>query len=215
MKYVLTIFLLGSLFCFPNTAFSRLGVGVGIGKIQVDEKLKPGMIYELPVLSVINTGDEASKYSVGVGYHQDQTELKPPKEWFDFSPREFYLEPGQTQVVETRLNLPLKMEPGDYFVYLEGSPMKVTERGSASVGVAAATKLYFTVEPANFFQGVYYKLISWWTVYSPWPQRIIAVIALVLVYMVVKRYFNIDIKVKNQKGNKQQRAKVKEEKMDE
>ncbi len=58
------IFLLCLLiFLFPTgVVFARIGVGVGTGKITIDENLKPGIIYKLPPLTVVNTGDEASDY---------------------------------------------------------------------------------------------------------------------------------------------------------
>lgn len=213
MKYVWVIFFLGNLLLFPSVVNSKLGVGVGTGKIQIDEKLKPGMIYELPSLSVINTGDVASDYAVGVGYHQNQEDLKPPKDWFEFFPLNFYLEPGEVQVVTINLNLPLKVEPGNYFVYLEGSPTKISDQGSASVGVAAAAKLYFSVEPANFLQGIYYKLASWWKVYSPWPQRMVALVVLASVFVISKRFFNINVGLKKPKKGTVE-IKSKEEKKD-
>ncbi len=79
-RYLVYLFLFFAFFLIVPQAFANLGVGVGTGKIVVDEQLKPGMIYQLPSFSVINTGDIASDYSVGVAYHEGQEELQPAKE---------------------------------------------------------------------------------------------------------------------------------------
>src|SRR3989344_5552357 len=123
---------------YASNVYARIGVGVTTGKIQVDEILRPGTIYELP-------------------------------------PR---------------------VEPGDYFAFLEGSPTKRVNKGGAVVGVAAAAKLYFTVEPANILSAVYYKTLSFWKVYDPWPKVLLTVgIVLYVIYLFRKR-FNIQISSK-------------------
>lgn len=181
---------------------AKIGVGVGLGKIEVDEQLKPGIIYELPSLPVLNTGDQPSNYVVSVAYHMDQEQIKPDAEWFIFTPKEFRLEPGEVKMVGVKLNLPLKVEPGDYFNYLEAAPKETQENGTTSIGVAAGTRLYFTVVPASFFHGIYYKLVSFWRVYSPWPQRVVIFLGVAFALVLFKRFFNIEINVK--KGAKKE-----------
>lgn len=66
----------------PSLAFARLGVGVGTGKITVDEDLKAGSIYAVPPVTILNTGDEPSDYELLITYHSDQQEIWPDKEWF-------------------------------------------------------------------------------------------------------------------------------------
>lgn len=193
-KFLLIVIFLFSL--FPNTVFARIGVGVGTGKIQVEDKLKPGIIYELPSLTVLNTGDEESDYEVNVSYHEKQPQLRPPQSWFIFSPSKFHLEPGKAQTVTIKLNLPVRTEPGDYFAYLEGHPFKKSQSGNTTIGIAAAAKLYFTVIPGNFLEGIYYKIISFWKVYSPWPQRLLILLAIGTAYLWVRKHFNIQIGLK-------------------
>jgi hypothetical protein len=193
MKKVFFLLFFFSLFVFPSLSLARLGVGVGTGKIQVEDKLRPGMIYELPSLTVFNTGDKESDYGVAVTYHENQPELRAEEEWFDFSPKEFYLKPGEAQVVKIKLNLPVKTEPGDYFAYLEGHPVKKADSSQATIGVAAAAKLYFTVEPANFFQGLYYRLASFWRLNQPWSNRVAIALAVIIVYLGLKKYLGFQI----------------------
>lgn len=200
------IFLLSSVFLLQNIQ-ATIGVGVGTGKITLDEVLKPGIIYELPSITVVNTGNEAMNYSVGIQYHENQPEQKPPSEWFTFIPNEFYLEPKQTQIVGIRLNLPLKAEPAEYFAYLEAFPLKKSETETTTIGVAAATKLYFTVVPANIFQAVYYKLISLWNIYYPWSLRMVILIGLIVLGIIGKKYLNIDIGLKKRNSVTKQNTK--------
>lgn len=204
MKKVLVGLFFLSIFwlIFPGRALARIGVGVGTGKIQVDVDLKPGIIYRLPSLSVINTGDEPSDYAVSIAYHQDIPELRPKADWFIFTPQAFYLKPGEVKTVEIKLNLPLKMEPGDYFCYLEAKPVKKAVNGKTTIGVAAAAKLYFTVIPASQLQGIYYKIISFWKVYAPWPQRALLAVWIVILLVVFKKFFKLQVGFKKpQKEN--------------
>jgi hypothetical protein len=206
MKKVLIV--LASLFLlFPSLAAAKVGVGVGIGKVEVQDELKPGMIYILPSLPVMNTGDEPGEYGVSIEYHEGQEARadmgqKPPTEWFRFEPQSFHLEPGEVQTVEIRLDLPIRAVPGDYFVYLEGHPIKTAESGQTTIGIAAAAKLYFTVLPANIIQGIYYKLASLWNLSSPWSQRVAALLVVVAIAALVKRYFKIQINVAKKKSAK-------------
>ncbi|MGC8851866.1 MAG: hypothetical protein ACP5PR_02110 [Minisyncoccia bacterium] len=182
----------------PLEILARIGVGVGLGKIQVDKPLKAGMVYDLPSLPVINTGDEPGEYGVSIEYHKGQEEnpemgLKPAKEWFRFEPSTFYLEPGQIQQVKITLVLPMKTVPGNYFVYLEGHPVKKATSGQTRVGVAAATKLYFTVVPANIFQGIYYRFVSLYSRYHPLDTIVLVLIALIVLIKLISKRFKIQI----------------------
>jgi P pilus assembly chaperone PapD len=194
-KVISAIFLLVFLFA-ASTAFARIGVGVGTGKIVVNEDLKPGIIYNLPPLTVVNTGDEPSEYEVDISYHQDQKELQPAKNWFIFSPAKFQLNPGEAKVVDIKTNLPINAEPGEYFAYLEGHPLKKAQNGTTSVGVAAAAKLYFTVVPASPLQAIYYKIVSFWNVYAPWTHYGAIAAGVISVILIMKRYLNIQVNVK-------------------
>ena len=184
----------------PWLVFAGIGVGIGTGEINISAPLKAGGIYELPPLVIFNTGSDAGEYSIGVQYHKEQKQIRPEREWFHFNPPNFYLEPGQAQKVEVQLILPLKTEPGDYFAYLEGqaSP-KENIGGGVSVGVAAASKLYFTVTPANIWQAIYYRLSSLWKKYSTWSLVISILVAgaviIVLFRTFFRRFFKLNIKI--------------------
>src|SRR3989338_3544623 len=178
----------------PVLVLAKIGVGVGIGKIQVDQPLKSVLIYTLPNFVLVNTGNEPSEYGVQIVYHENQKEMRPAKEWFKFEPSQFFLEPGQSQLVQIKLTLPIRgAKPGDYFAFLQGRPLQKTESGMTSVGIAAATKLYFTVTPANFFTGVYYRVGSLLKLYSPWSYVVLTVIIAALLVVILRRFFSFNI----------------------
>jgi P pilus assembly chaperone PapD len=207
MKRII-IFIFLFLFLFlPSRALATLGVGIGTGRIEVNDILRPGTIYTLPSLSVINTGDEASDYKVGISYLNGQQELLTPKEWFIFSPEEFHLKPGEVQVVTIKINLPLKMQPGKYFNYLEAHPTMKNNPGKTTIGVAAAARLYFTVEAANIFQAVYYKVITFWKVYQPWTGRTAILLGVVIVLILIKKFFKIQVNFKMPESKKEKETK--------
>jgi len=194
-KFRITFLIFLVFIVLPLAVFARIGVGVGIGKMQVEKKLKAGMVFQLPSLPVLNTGDEPSEYEATVEYHEGVPELRPPREWFSFNPQRFYLEPGKVQQVEVILSLPVKAQPGDYFAYLEGHPIKKTTIpiGGATIGVAAAAKLYFTVAPANIFQGIYYRFISLYSRYHPYDTIVLAIIFVAILILLFRKHFKIQI----------------------
>lgn len=200
-KFIITFAVIIIILILPFAAFGNIGVGVGTGKILVDEPLKPGLIHTIPSLIVVNTGDEPADYSVSIDYRGNQPELKPNKEWFSFEPLQFALEPGQSQIVQIKLTLPIKTNPGDYFAYLEAYPIKKTiASGGATIGVVAAAKLYFTVAPANIWQGIAYRISSFLRMYSPWSWVVLALIAAAAIIIVLKtifkKFLKIQIKIK-------------------
>lgn len=196
--YVLVIYIGLILIIFPALVLAKIGVGVGVGKIQVDSNLKAGQIHLLPNLPVLNTGDVETNYEVSIEFHEGIPQLRPQRDWFDFSPKTFTLQPGAIQNVEVKVTLPVKVQPGEYFAYLEAHPAKSSTSGVTAIGIAAATKLYFTVEAANLFQGLYYRFLTILSTYFPWPQISFGLIILVSFILILRKYiaFNIGIKIK-------------------
>jgi len=194
MKKII-ILILGFALFLPVLASAKIGVGIGTGKITMGQPLKAGQVHTLPVLVVLNTGDESSEYGVSIISREGQPEFKPLKEWFSFEPAEFHLEPGQSQIVQIKLTLPINgAKPGDYFTFLQAHPVKkAAVGGETSVGVAAAAKLYFTVTPANIFQGIYYRFIFLYSRYHPWDTIILAVIFAAIFLLFIGKRFKFQI----------------------
>lgn len=193
MKKIIFLSLITTLI-LPLAALASVGVGVNLGKIEIDEPLKPGGIYNFPSIGVINTGDEPGDYELAVTYRQDQPEQRPPQEWFSFSPALFQLEPGQSQSVSIKLSLPVKMRPGDYFAFLEAHPVIKAGPGT-TIGVAAATKTFFTVAPANIFQAVTYRVSSLFVSAAPWSYVVLFVVLGAIIITIFRKFFAFQIKI--------------------
>ena len=193
----LKILFINIIACLVSTslAFAGVGVGVNLGKIKIDESLKPGGIYNFPSIGVINTGDTAGEYELAITYHQDQPQMRPGQEWFSFSPSSFHLEPGASKNVAVKLTLPMRMKPGDYFCYLEAHPIIKAGPGT-TIGVAAATKTYFSVIPANIWQAIYHKVSSFLTMYAPWTYVVLAVVIAAIIIAIFRKFFAFQIAIR-------------------
>ena len=152
MRLVVAIILAVMAGLIPAGVSAQSGVGVNVGKIEIDQVLSTGGSYNLPSIGVINTGHDAGDYSVRISYMGDQEEQRPPGEWFSFSPGVFRLEPAESRTVGIRLSIPVSARAGDYFALIEASP-KPPEGSGVVIGIAAATKLTFTVRASNPFIG--------------------------------------------------------------
>jgi hypothetical protein len=181
------------LLLLPAQAFADVGVGVGTGKIDVKEPIRAGGIYTLPPITVFNTGDQEATYAMYVTLNEKQPQLKPDPAWFSFSPAEFNLKPKQSQVVTPTFSPPLVTQPGDYFAYLEARPSKTVKQGSTTIGVAAATKLSFSVAPSNIFVGLWYRLRDLYKQWWPWDLIVIIAALIAVTYRVLKKHFKIQI----------------------
>lgn len=179
---------------------ASIGVGVGTGKIMLDRALLPGKTYVLPPIVVVNTGDEVSDYGVSVEYNETQDQRKPDRSWFRFVPLSFTLAPGKTQPVSITITVPIRSVPGDYFAYLEAHPIAQAHHGQSRVGIAAASKLFFTVASANSLLGIYYRLASLWQIATPY-NWIVVVLGVTLVSgYIVKRLFVFQIGIRIKKN---------------
>ena len=186
-----------------SLAFAKVGVGVGLGKIQIDEALSPGGIYNLPSLPVLNTGDEDLDYEIEVTYLSEQEEMQPVGEWFNFSPQRFPLTAGSSQTVEIVLTLPVDARPGDYFAFLEAHPVAKGE--GVTIGVAAATKLNFTIKPKGVLGAAVERLRSLIEANRPVAYALGGLAALLIVYSLGQRYLEVRIGLKKPKAEKKEK----------
>ncbi|MCH7541394.1 hypothetical protein IH981_01290 [Patescibacteria group bacterium] len=184
----------------PNAAIAKLGVGVGLGKINIDEELTPGGIYKLPSLPVLNTGDEAADYEVEVTFLSEQEQRQPEASWFSFQPQSFHLEAGKSQTVEVSLTLPVSTRAGDYFAFLEAHPVKKGE--GVTIGIAAATKLNFTVKPAGILGAIIERIRTFLENNSPASYYVLGAVGVVVLTLIGRRYLDlrIGLKKKTKKG---------------
>jgi len=194
-KSLFFLAIISFLFSSYSIVVAKVGVGMGAGEIRVDEPVKLGGIYELPSVRIFNTGDEVTTYGMGIAFHQDHHELRPAKEWFSFNPATFTIAPGESQEVSITMIVPLKGEPGDYFAFIESGPVPTNAPGT-SVGVAVATKFYFTLVPANIFQAIGFRISSFFETYSPWSWGGLGLIVLIVLVVIVRRFLSFNIAVK-------------------
>lgn len=189
MRKIWALALVVTLLSAPATALaSTIGVGVGTGRIEVSEQLRSGGIYKLPPVTVFNTGDKTATYTMSVTLNEKQPQLKPKPEWFSFSPDTFTLAPGKAQVVTPSFHPPLVTKPGKYFAYLEAHPDKTAKQGTTQVGVAAATKLSFTVVASNIFVAMLFRLAALYRQFEPWSQIVTGLIVAGVVISLMNKY---------------------------
>ena len=192
MRLVVAIVLSVIAVLIPAGVSAQSGVGVNVGKIEIDQVLSTGGSYNLPSIGVINTGHDAGDYSVRIVYMWDQEEQRPPEEWFSFRPGVFYLEPDETRTVGIRLNIPVSARTGDYFALIEASP-KAPEGSGVVIGIAAATKLTFTVRASNPFIGSALWVFSRVNDAAPYSYIVFGTAAFLAFGYWVRRRLNIRI----------------------
>ena len=174
---------------------AQLGVGIMPGIIHVDESLLPGGRYNLPSLQVVNTGNMSSDYRVEPASEAQQEELQPPADFIVLSPTSFHLEPGANQVVSLSLDIPLKAKPGDYLTYIEAHPVATGGGGGTQIGIVAATKLYFTIKPANVFVAITNSIANFFTRNAPVSYIVPGIVVLGLLVFFLQRRIRIDIRI--------------------
>jgi hypothetical protein len=188
---VVTVFL-----CLPAANIrAHSGVGIAPGTIRVDNPLLPGSRYDLPSVQVLNTGDESNDYVVQLASMADQEELQPPAGFIDLSPTSFRLEAGANQIVSLSLDIPVRAKPGDYLAYIEARPVAAEDGGGTQIGAAVATKLYFTVKPANLFVGVMNSIANFFSRTAPASYIILGIIVLGLAIFFLRRRIKVDITI--------------------
>jgi hypothetical protein len=172
-------------------AYADLGVGISHAAIAIEETLSQGGRYSVPSVTVTNTGTEPSRYEVTVTSIQDQRELIPDPNWFHFDPQSFDLEPGQSRTVTIALHVGDGAEPGDYFALIEAHPIQA--ESGVTVGVAAATKLTFEVEPSSFLELWRLRIAHFFEDTGPYSIVIPPIIAGLILLTILSRRFRLRI----------------------
>jgi hypothetical protein len=123
----------------------KIGVGVTVGEISVDQTLTPGGMYGLPAITVVNTGEALTEYTVALKTVSSQTTLSPDPGWFAFEPATFALKPRARRQVGITLSIPETATAGDYFGLI--AAQAVLRSKTPMTVPAAASKLTFSVAP--------------------------------------------------------------------
>jgi len=164
------------------------------GIIRVNEPLKAGGFYKIASVQVVNTGTEGGWYEIGITRVSGQKELEAKPSFFILEPASFYLEPAATQVVNINLKIPFKAQAGDYLTYIEAHLLS-TASGGTSIGVAAATKVYYTVLSANFITAIYTRVATFMALNSPWSYLVPALILLGIIILILRKNVKLEVKV--------------------
>ena len=142
------------------------GVGINVSRISIADSLAQGGGYNLPAFAVINTGDEATEYELLMITVANQIQLRPDLDWLEFQPRRFWLSPGELQHVSTKLVVPSGADTGDYYAQILAQPVR--EGSGATIGIAAATQLTFTVEPSSWLAAQRLRISRFLRDIEPW-----------------------------------------------
>ncbi len=184
---VLLVFLLAQ----PSSA--KVGVGINLAKIKVNQPLYSGGSYNITKMTVLNTGTEPGWYRTDISYLERQKELRPPKSWYHFSPKNFYLKPGQAKEVQISLSIPISAQAGKYFALVRGRP--TAKKGSLTIGVAAAAKMSFTVKSSSLWWSILNWISSRLKNYAPYSYIVLAIVGLAIILIIARRYLSISIKL--------------------
>lgn len=165
-------------------------VSIDVGSIAVREQLVPGGEYRLPTFGVRNPGTEPTSYLLVVSYVDGQDAIRPPAEWFSFSPGTLTLNPGESKAIETTLTIPAGAEPGEYAALI--GPQIAAAGGGAQVGAGAAARLSFTVEPSSALDAFLRQLLRF-LADNPWVWIVALALVAALVLWFVRKRFSFSI----------------------
>ena len=132
---------------FPATAHASIGVGVQAGPVRLGSMAHPGGSYALPPVYVVNTGTQAESIAVRVERLSRGGGRRVPPSWVHVTGPAVRLTRSQTAYIPLQLVVPDGARPGEYLSDIVVTGSAAISVGSANLGVAAATKLQFTVAP--------------------------------------------------------------------
>ena len=148
------------LLAFPAVASAitaganSIGVGIQVGPVRLAGIAHAGRTYDLPPVYVVNTGTEPETVRLDVQRLSKGAGRDVPKSWFKPGQTDVHLDARQSATIPVQLVVPADAKPGPYFSDVVAHGSASIEAGAASLGVAAATKLQFTVGkavPAGFW----------------------------------------------------------------
>jgi hypothetical protein len=131
---------------FPAASEASIGVGVQAGPVLLGDVAHPGGSYALPPVYVVNTGTEPEQVTVRIDRLSPGTGRVVPPSWIHAGPG-VQLAPHQAARISLQLVVPGGARSGNYLSDVVASGSVQISAGQANLGVAAATKLQFRVEP--------------------------------------------------------------------
>ena len=134
---------------FAPAAQASIGIGVQASPVSLGIAAHAGGSYALPPVYVLNTGTQAETITVQVVRLSKGTGRVVPPSWVRATAPGAQLAPGQSAQIPLELAVPGGAQAGPYLSDVVVSGSAGTLAGRANFGVAAATKLEFSVAPGS------------------------------------------------------------------
>jgi hypothetical protein len=172
---------------FAQSSAASVGVGVQVGPVRLGTVAHRGESYPLPRLYVVNTGTEAEAVSVRVERLSHGPGLVVPPSWISGTGPAVQLAPGGSARIPLELAVPEHAHPGGYLsdIIVTGSPAGAAS--TAHIGVAAATKLEFSVSSAPAQAST--------ALISPWMWWVLIGLLVAAVAILGARRFGLRIRI--------------------
>jgi hypothetical protein len=134
---------------FAPAAQASVGIGVQATPVRLGIVARAGGSYALPPVYVLDTGTQAETITVQVVRLSKGTGRVVPPSWVRATGQGVQLTPGQSAQIPLELAVPGGAEAGPYLSDVVVTGSAGTSAGRANFGVAAATKLEFSVAPGS------------------------------------------------------------------
>src|SRR5215831_8057497 len=132
---------------FLPAAQASVGVGVQAAPVRLGNVAHGGGTYALSSVYVLDTGTQAEKISVRVERLSKGAGRAVPPSWVRATGPAVQLSPRQSARIPLELTVPGGAQPGRYLSDIVVTGSAVVSVGRANLGVAAATRLEFSVAP--------------------------------------------------------------------
>jgi hypothetical protein len=146
---------------FTQTSDASIGVGVQASPVRLGSMAHRGERFALP-LDVVNTGTEAEAVSMRVERLGQGPGRAVPSSWIQFSGPPVQIAPGKAARISLELVIPGQAKPGEYLSDIVVSGSAAGQAGTHNLGVAAATKLEFSVSSAPAPGASSFPVWMWW-----------------------------------------------------
>lgn len=146
-----------------QTSDASVGVGVQVSPVRLGSMAHRGQGYALS-LDVVNTGTEAEAVSMRVERLSQGPGRAVPPSWIQFPGSAVQIAPGKAARVSLELVIPGRAKPGQYLSDIVASGSATGQAGTGNFGVAAATKLEFSVSSAPAQGGSSFPAGMWWAI---------------------------------------------------
>ena len=148
---------------FTQTSDASVGVGVQASPVRLGGMAHRGDRFALP-LDVVNTGTEAEAVSMRVERLSPGPGWAVPPSWIQFPGSAVQIAPGKAARVSLELVIPAGARPGEYLSDIVVSGSATGQAGTGNFGVAAATKLEFSVSSAPAQGASSFPVWMWWAI---------------------------------------------------